>query len=271
VLYRAQASIAFAKNGPNVRVSLVDLPVGATAIYKDIDLGIIRLAPLADSFVQQLQIAIITPIVAALFGGVAVGLIVQYSQSRREFLTVRTALSVDMMEVAYSFYTRLIEVIRQDYYGQEVNGAKLPEQYENFRIAARVIEHKLHAYFSDGEARYMWHGVVDMLSVRYYRFTYGADSPRVIGMMDTHGQHPEEKERIPNCARELFPNRQELLNDAIVMDRFESMLNNAIYLVLHRKLDPSVRDDAILDPGRGSRLKPIASDNKAEGESATFN
>jgi hypothetical protein len=226
-------------------------------------MGILGPAPLADSFIQQLQLAIITPIVAALFGGVAVGLIVQYSQARREFLTVRTALSVDMMEVAYSFYTRLMEVIRQEYYGQEVNDAKLPEYYETFRIAARVIEHKLHAYFSDGEARYMWHGVVDMLSIRYYRFTYGAKSQRVIGMMDTHSQHQTEN-KIPPRARELFPDLQELQDDNIVMDKFEIMLNNAIYLVLHRKLDPSVSNDAILEPGRGSRLKPIA-DKSTEG------
>jgi hypothetical protein len=230
-------------------------------------LDIVRVMPLADSFTQQLQLAIITPIVAAVFGGVAVGLIIQYSQARREFLTVRTTLSVEMMEVAYSFYTRLIEVVRQEYYKQDVDKSKLPEQYESFRVAARVIEHKLHAYFSDGEARYMWHGVIDMLSLRYYRFTYGADSPRVIGMIDTHGQHPAEVTKIPARARRLFLNADQLQDDRLVMNRFEMMLNDAVYLVLHRRLDPSGGDDAVLQPGRGSQLKPIVNDDSPAGES----
>lgn len=211
---------------------------------------------LADPFWKEAILAGIGPIVAAILGGLAVGLIVQYVQNRREFLTFSTALSLDMMQIAYGFYTRLIEVIRQEHYGQEVSSAELPARFEEFRIAARVVEAKLHAYFSDEEARYLWHGVVDMLSVRYYRLTYGADGQRTIDMIGTHGQHPDEA-KIPARARVLFLRHDELQDDDKVMRRFEEMLNHAIHLVLNRRLDPSAGGDAILQPGRGSRLKPL--------------
>jgi hypothetical protein len=164
---------------------------------------------LADPFWKEAILAGIGPIVAAIFGGLAVGLIVQYVQNRREFLTFSTSLSLDMMQIAYGFYTRLIEVIRQKHYGQEVPSAELPARFEEFRIAARVVEAKLHAYFSDEEARYLWHGVVDMLSVRYYRLAYGADGQRTIDMIGTHSQHPDEA-KIPARARVLLDHNRSM-------------------------------------------------------------
>jgi hypothetical protein len=225
----------------------------------------------ADPFSQQLYIAIVTPIVAAVFGGLVVGLIVQQVQNRRELVTLRTNLSVEMTAVAYDFYTRLIEVVRQQHYGRyhgmrrllhrntnlTVRG-NLAEHFERFRISARAIEARLHAYFSDDEARYLWHGVVDMLSVRYYRLTYGASSQRLIDMMKVHAQHPQDED-IPTRVRAVFLNYAELQDDDKVMRRFEEMLNNAIYLVLNRKLDPAASGDAILQPGRGSRLGSVTS------------
>lgn len=88
---------------------------------------------LASPFWEQAVVAAIGPIVAAILGGLVVGLIIQYAQNRREFLTFRTALSVNMMQVAYGFYTRLIEVIRQQHYGQEVKRT-------NCRGSSRIFE-----------------------------------------------------------------------------------------------------------------------------------
>ena len=211
----------------------------------------------ADSFWRAAALASVGPLVAAVVGGLAVGLIIQRVQSRREFVTLRTELSLDMMRTAYAFYTRLIEVIRQEHYGQHPARDELAGPYEDFRIAARVIEAKLHAYFSDEVARYLWHGVVYMLSVRYYRLIYGADGKRTLDMMAVHGQHPGD-EGIPATARALFLTLPELRDDNTVMRRFEEMLNNAVYLVLRRRLDPSAGGDVILQPGRGSRILPPA-------------
>jgi len=224
-------------------------------------IALARQQPISDSFTQQVQLAILTPVVAAIFGGVFVGLVIQHYQGRREFLTVRTNLSIDMMQDAYAFYTRLIEVVRQRHYGQDVRDASLSDQYIEFRIAARVIESKLHAYFPDEEARYLWHGVVDMLSMRYYRFAYGPNNPRVAGMLETHSQHPTDKD-IPASVRQMFPSRDELEDDDLILGKYEQMLNHAIYLVLNRKLDTSANKDAILEPGRGPRLKPAVAEPK---------
>ncbi len=222
---------------------------------------------LADSFGQQVSVAVIGAFVTALLGGVAAGLIIQYAQNRREFVTVRTQLSLEMMKIGYGFYYPLIEVIRQKHYGQEVEDTMLPKQFEEFRISARVVEAKLHAYFNNQEARYMWHGVVDALSLRYYRLVYGKDSPRTLGMIETHSKHPADSE-IPSTARALFLSYEELQNDQRVMDTFEIMLDKAIELVLNRKLDPSTGAGAILRPGRGSRLGPMVSPSEAgEAES----
>lgn len=211
---------------------------------------------LADSFGQQVGVAAIGAFITALLGGVAAGLIIQYAQNRREFVTVRTQLSLEMMRIGYSFYYPLIEVVRQKYYGQEVKGAELPKRFDEFRISARIVEAKLHAYFNNQEARYMWHGVVDALSLRYYGLMYGTDSPRTHGMMETHGKHSADVE-IPPRARELFLSYEELSNDQRLMETFEVMLDKAIELVLNRKLDPSTGAGAILRPGRGSRLEPV--------------
>lgn len=216
---------------------------------------------LAESFGDQIAVAVIGAMATAAFAGLAVGLIIQHLQRRREFLTFKTSLTLDMMEVAYGFYTRLMEVARQQHYGQNGSTAKLPEQFEEFRIAARVVEAKLHAYFPDEEARYLWHGVIDMLSIRYYRLFHGADSQRTLDMMATHGKHPSDPE-IPANARRLFLNHEQLQNDDTVMKRFEEMLNHSISLVLSGKLDTSPGGDAILQPGRGSRINPIASPDR---------
>lgn len=217
---------------------------------------------LADSFGQQVGVAVIGALATAFLGGVAAGLIIQYAQNRREFVTVRTDLSLEMMRIAYGFYYPLIEVVRQRHYGQDVKDTELPKQFGDFRIAARVVEAKLHAYFNNQEARYMWHGVVDMLSLRYYRLVYGKDSPRTLGMIGTHGQHPTDLE-IPQRVRLLFLNEEELHDDDLVMKRFETMLNGAIELVLNRKLDPSTGAGAILRPGRGSQLRSVVGPNES--------
>lgn len=224
----------------------------------------------AGSFMQQLTLDAVSPILAALLGGLAVTLICQRVQNHRaEFQRQeerkhaererRSQISLDIMRVAFSFYTRLIEVARvEQYEGEEkVVLGELPKHYEEFRIAARVLEEQLRVYTPGGEARWLWHGVVDMLSVRYYRLAHFG--PRLIGMIDTQGRHPGDEEIPENVrARLLGPeglqwdNRVEFHNR--VMKKFEELLELVINVVVHYELNPPEVDPVFLSPGRGSRL-----------------
>jgi hypothetical protein len=221
-------------------------------------------------FWDQFWLAILPSIVAALLGGLIVGLLIQRSQGRHSLTEFRTLLAIDMRRTSYEFYRHLIGEIRTRHNqlddgqkGQHLREADLLGQYEKFKIAAQEIEAKLHAYFATSEARYLWHGVVDMLSLRYLRLRYGAGSRPVDGMLNTHSQHVSE-EAIPAKARTFFPCRDQLEDDDSVMEAYETMLNEAVKRVLpqrrslleflNRNISSAPRGALILDPGRGPRL-----------------
>ena len=67
-------------------------------------------------FWRQAALNAVGPIVAAVFGGAAVDLVVRLAQHRRELRRLRSSLSIDMMQVAYSFYRPMIEIIRFEAY-----------------------------------------------------------------------------------------------------------------------------------------------------------
>ena len=181
-------------------------------------LSVIVTLATVESFLRQAALDAISPIVAALLGGLLVTLICQQVQARHaaevrreereraehkqkeELLRSelkqqeelqrselrqeedrlqaererRNQLSLDIMRIAFGFYARLIELTRvEEYEGEDqVNLDDLPKHYEEFRITARVLEEQLRVYFPNGEARWLWHGVIDMLSVRYYRLVH---------------------------------------------------------------------------------------------------
>jgi hypothetical protein len=162
-----------------------------------------------------------------------------------------------MMEIAFSFYTRLIEVVRREHYDNELRLGDLPGQYQNFRIAARVLEEQLRVYLPNGEARWLWHGAVDALSLRFYLLAH--PGPRLEGMIKNHGKHPRDG-TIPATVRATFLGADELRwNDRdrfhdVVMTKFEEMLTAAINLVVHGQIDPPDVDPVILNLGRGPRF-----------------
>ena len=244
------------------------------------------------AFWRQAALDAVSPVVAALLGGLAVTLICYRFQARHaeqvrreereraehkqeeELLRSelrqeedrshaererKNQLSLDVMRVAFGFYTRLIELTRVEAYeGQDqVDLGDLPKHYEDFRITARVLEEQLRVYFTDGEARWLWHGVVDMLSVRYYRLAH--TSQRLDDMIETHSKHPTDEE-IPQGVRPLFlgpsdfrwDDRQRFHNR--IMTRFEVLLTKLINLIVHDDMDWN-GDPVVLEPGRGSRLR----------------
>ncbi len=244
------------------------------------------------AFWRQAALDAVSPVLAALLGGLAVTLICYRVQARHaeqvrreereraehkqeeELLRSdlrqeedrlraererRNQLSLDIMRIAFGFYTRLIEPTRVEAYEGEdqVDLGDLPKRYEEFRITARVLEEQLRVYFPDGEARWLWHGVVDMLSVRYYRLVHRG--PRLDDMIETHSKHPTDG-KIPQSIRPLFlgpddfawADRQSFHNK--IMKRYEVLLTKLINLVVHDDMNWH-GDPVVLEPGRGSRLR----------------
>lgn len=232
----------------------------------------------AEAFWRQAALNAVSPVVAALLGGLVVSILVQQAQDRRERQRLRSTLSFEMMRAAYGFYFPLIEAVRKQHYAAyerearrrfrviparaqaplPVDAGDLPQQYEDFRIAARVVEEQLRVNFPDAEVRWLWHGVVDMLSARYFRLVHIPQ--RFNDMVKTHSQHPTDPE-IPASAQRLFMTLTEYQDqkavDAELLRRFETMLNEAIRVVLKLKIDPP-SGAAILRPGRGSQLSTSA-------------
>jgi hypothetical protein len=238
---------------------------------------------IADSFMQQLTLDAVSPIVAALFGGLVVSLICQRVQNHRAELQQceerkiaererRSHISLDMMRVAFAFYRRLIDVTRTEQYDGEdkVSLDELPKHYEEFRISARVLEEQLRVYIPGREARWLWHGAVDMLSVRYYRLVHVG--PRLDGMINTVAAHLSDEE-IPEIVRLKFLKLEDLaLDDRVafhnkVMKKFEELLELVINVVVHYELEPTEVDPVFLRLGRGSRLpEPVAVDGQEAGK-----
>ncbi len=244
-----------------------------------LNLGLHITRSVADSFRQQVALEIIGPVTAALLGGLLVTLISQRIQNRRVELREeeerkraelhrRGQLSLDIMRIAFSFYMRLIEATRVEQHVGE-DAARIEElrpHYEQFRIDARVLEKQLRVYIPGGEARWLWHGAVDMLSLRYYRLAHKGS--RLDAMIRTHAQHPNDRD-IPPSIRPLFLSLEQLhSNDRVefhdkVMTKFEEMLKGVINLVMHRQLDPADIDPVVSSPGRGSRLGRPSSDGES--------
>lgn len=225
----------------------------------------------AEPFMHQVILNAVGPVVAALLGGLIVTLICQKVQNRRAELRQqedrdraererRAQLSLAIMRIAFGFYTRLIEVTRVEQYEGKVSLGDLAQRYQDFRIDARVLEEQLRVYIPGGEARWLWHGAVDMLSLRYYRIAH--KGPRLDGMIATHGQHPEDQ-GIPVSIRGILLGPEDLKwDDRVVfhdrvMEKFEELLTRAINFVVNYELDPQEVDPVILDPGRGPRLGAV--------------
>ena len=215
---------------------------------------------LAESFARQAGLNIVGPLVAALVGGLLVQWILKRMDSSRAERNRNSQLSLAAMELAYTFYTQLIETVRVEEYEGRVELGDLPLKYEKFKIDARVLEEQLRVSFPDGQARWLWHGVVDMLSVRYYKLAHGG--ARLEGMIRTHGEHPEDAE-IPAAVRGYFLDHQQLdptdvkVFHRTVMTKFEELLGYTINKISYGSIAPPKASPVVLVPGRGSIFREI--------------
>jgi hypothetical protein len=251
----------------NVTVSgqLGPIPSGGSLQISGPELVI---AHAADSFWRDAALNSVSPVLAAVLGGLVVSLIIERVQGRRSELRRederqraeterRSQLGLDIMKTAFTFYTRLIEATRvEEHEGlNKIDYNLLRERYQDFRIAARVLEEQLRVYLPGGEARWLWHGAVDMLSLRYYRLAH--KGPRLDGMIKGHGQHHTDHE-IPVTVRQIFPGPEQLKSinrvqfHNVVMKKHEEMLTKLINIIVHDQLDWA--GDPVALPGRGSGL-----------------
>jgi hypothetical protein len=193
--------------------------------------------PLGASWLHDASLNAVAPIVGGLIITGALGIF----QRRRKTRTVRASLASEMMRVAYGFYMPLTESVRRVEHSEaSVAAGHLAKVYESYRVAARVIEAKLTIYYKDQTARWLWHGTVDMLNIRYYDHNFGSYHPRLEAMRARHGLHPGE-EVIPPQARRMFLTVDGLKDLNLVQNRFEVMLDSSIAAVL--------KDAVQLSPG----------------------
>lgn len=183
-----------------------------------------------DSIGPQVTTSLLNAIFLALLGGLAVNLLLKRAERRHNKRELCQTISLEMWQVAYSFYWKSQEQIWRHQYGQMVDRDKLAQDYESFRVEARVLEAKLDAYFPKKDASWLWHGAVDMLGVRYYRL---AQPPaRFNDMIAVHGTHPDDHERIRNSSiRRRFLREDQLRDDSAVKDKFVEMLDLAVEAV----------------------------------------
>jgi hypothetical protein len=226
----------------------------------------------ADSFWRDAALNSVSPILAAALGGLVVSLIIQRVQERRSALRReeerrqteterRTQLGLEIMTTAFAFYRTLIEATREEHEGiYQIDLSGLRGQYQDFRVAARILEEQLRVYLPGGEARWLWHGVVDMLSLRYYGLAH--QGPRLDGMITGHAKHIADDE-IPITIRRIFPKPEDLKTEDrvqfhnTVMEKYEDMLTKLINLVVHGQLEWA--GDPVALPKRGYEIDPHTS------------
>ena len=140
-------------------------------------------------FWQKVVLQAVGPLVTAVVGTLIVGTFVAWitrqaqerradSQLREERIRsdnqLRLQLIAQMTDAASALY-----MTAQNYWRKKdrenVRGEELLEhrrvlekQYRESRIAGEVIERRLDAYFSTDEPRLLWHGTMDLLTVRYF-------------------------------------------------------------------------------------------------------
>ncbi|HEY3870056.1 MAG TPA: hypothetical protein VGM10_16955 [Actinocrinis sp.] len=189
---------------------------------------------MADSFLIQLVLDAASAGFTALLGGLAVGSVVQSTQRRRESRDLIRSLGFEMMEQAYGFYYITEEGIRRRFYdgdAADLTDLQLHSRYERFRLAARVIEQKLAIYLPETDARWLWHCVIDLLSVRYYSLVHR--DTRLDDLLRRLALHPTHDEpSIPATAKGYFLGLDGLRDEKVVRESFERTLERGIRLTL---------------------------------------
>jgi hypothetical protein len=218
-------------------------------------LGSIFVAKSSSGLWKPILINATGPIIAVILGTTITGIAFHIVRVRREnmllslrrdqeYRELRIALSLEMMKLAYTFYYRTEEVIRQKKYEEEIHDSDLAAQYDEFRIAARVVEESLRTRVSPADARWYWHGVIDLLTVRFYLLVHPGQ--RLDDLKENIGKHHDEDDRIPTSVRRSFLNTEELkgychdVSQDVEDTRFASILSKAIEAVVPEAVDGSV-------------------------------
>jgi hypothetical protein len=192
------------------------------------------LASATFSFWHQMFLNATGPVLATALGAGLLGFIALRLQHRREDQTWRESLSVRMMDVAYSFYLPMQEIIRLRHYDQNPEARIGPETFERYRIAARVVEAELDSHGCH-DARWYWHLVIDLLDLRYYKLQLPPS--RQEDLMAAVARHRNDH-NFPRKVRGYCLNAEELKfepgEEDIGKRRMEQLLELSIQAVLRR-------------------------------------
>jgi hypothetical protein len=136
-----------------------------------------------EPFWQKAILQAIGPLVGALVGTLVIGMfaarITRRAQQRLAANQLREQLVTQMTEVASALYLqtqRHWRAKRRRLTDAELerSRAELDEQYHRTRVAGEVLESRLRILFGaatrrgSDEPRRLWHGVMDLLTVRYF-------------------------------------------------------------------------------------------------------
>jgi hypothetical protein len=172
------------------------------------------------------------------FGGL---LIAQHYQNRRITEQLRAQLIMQLSEAAATFYLQTQRYWRAGV-GPELDARRreqLADQYQAFRVKGEMLEAFLSTLFVSQLARGKWHGVVDLLTVRYFQLLDQATE----GLLSANSQGAK-------TPTDPTPDHSGLTIDQLripklVLDAYRERLSELIGLVLMLKLKPGARSAAL--------------------------
>ena len=132
-----------------------------------------------DPFWQRALLAAISPLLAAFVGTLVVGLfaarITDRVQLRRQDRSLREQLIVEMTQTASGLYietqrywraTQVESILPERVAELRVS---LDERYLSAHVSGEALETRLRIYFDSDRPRLLWHGVRDLMTVRYFQ------------------------------------------------------------------------------------------------------
>lgn len=130
-------------------------------------------------FWEEFALSVAGPLLTALIATGLVGLwasrAAQRWQERREDAHLRESLIKETLEAAGAFYValrhhdRLERMPSHSSVDITASGNALDEVYLRTRLAADAMEYRLRAWFVEEEAAQVWHSLIDLLTVPYFR------------------------------------------------------------------------------------------------------
>lgn len=223
------------------------------------------------TFSQQLLLNVAGPVLTALVGTLAIGLIVgritRNAQERREERALRDALVKEMTDTASALYIQTQLYWRVSTNRDPTRTADdlpelrkaLDERYLKSVAAGLELESRLDAYFAETDVGKQWHRTMDFLTVRYFQVLVPDDGDaRAVRLKEFYKTNSQ-----PNCT-DTDP--ADLNDERKVLKGYRQALRTASLLVLTAQ----VRDERALNEAAyvqgGKRGEERATDHPPDAD-----